>query len=230
VNRPVDASSDRRGALGSALATALTLAQPALLGSGYILHRWAAVAADVEIPVRSILLISALSLVVLLALRLLTRSWPAAILLANAAVLFTVREIGLALIAVTVLLAWALLRDFRKAMGRSTDMSTIRWASVRATGIFSLITVVVASAAAASVRERPDFTSSMPAYQLDASGAPNIYVMLLDGYPRADTLRDTFSIDNRGFLESLETRGFTVSDEARTNYNKTWLTMAVGTD
>ena len=219
------AFSARLAPLGGVLATVLTLGQPALLSTGYILHRWAAVAADVEIPVRAILLLAALSLALLLVLRLLIGAWPTAIILADAAVLFTVREIGMALIAVIALFAWALLRVIRRALGRPTDMSSIRWATVRATGIFSLITVLFATAAAGAARTRPDFTAAMPAYQLDASDRPNIYVVLLDGYPRADTLRDQFSIDNRSFLEGLEARGFAVSEGARTNYNKTWLTV-----
>ena len=53
-----------------------------------------------------------------------------------------------------------------------------------------------------------------------------MYVILLDGYPRADTLQETFGIDNTAFTADLEDRGFTVSDGARANYNKTWLTLA----
>ena len=48
-------------------------------------------------------------------------------------------------------------------------------------------------------------------------GAPDIYLILLDGYPRADVLADAFSIDNRPFVRALEERGFSVADQSRTH-------------
>jgi hypothetical protein len=50
--------------------------------------------------------------------------------------------------------------------------------------------------------------------------------MLLDGYPRSDTLEETFGIDNGDFIAQLEDLGFVVSSEARSNYPKTWATLA----
>ena len=66
----------------------------------------------------------------------------------------------------------------------------------------------------------------LPTYQLDGTSTPSIYLVLLDGYPRADTMLETFGFDNAPFLASLEERGFDVSSDAHTNYNKTWLTLA----
>jgi hypothetical protein len=59
-----------------------------------------------------------------------------------------------------------------------------------------------------------------------ADPKPNIYLVLLDGYPRADTLADAFGIDNQPFLEDLRRRGFVVGTEARSNYTLTSLTLA----
>ena len=46
-----------------------------------------------------------------------------------------------------------------------------------------------------------------------AAGSPDMYVILLDGYPRADVLDYAFDIDNSAFLDALAERGFTVAAE-----------------
>ena len=55
---------------------------------------------------------------------------------------------------------------------------------------------------------------------------PDIYLILLDGYPRADTLRKDFGLDNSPFLSDMESQGFEVADSAHSNYNFTALTLA----
>ena len=55
--------------------------------------------------------------------------------------------------------------------------------------------------------------------------APSIYLVLLDGYPRADKLEEEFGFDNRPFLESLRQRDFVVADHSRSNYVSTDLTL-----
>ena len=49
-------------------------------------------------------------------------------------------------------------------------------------------------------------------------GEPDIYAILLDGYPRADVLDYAFDIDNSGFVAQLEERGFAVADAAHSDY------------
>jgi hypothetical protein len=58
-----------------------------------------------------------------------------------------------------------------------------------------------------------------------AAGLPDIYVIMLDGYPRADTLQRIFGFDNAPFLRGLEDRGLQVSNGSRSNYMYTMLTM-----
>ena len=55
---------------------------------------------------------------------------------------------------------------------------------------------------------------------------PDIVVILLDGYPRADVLERRLGIDNAEFLESLRDRGFDVADRSHSNYVFTALTLA----
>ncbi len=57
-------------------------------------------------------------------------------------------------------------------------------------------------------------------------GPPDIYLILLDAYPREDTLQRVFGHDNQPFLTALETRGFDVLPGSRSNYAATKLTMA----
>lgn len=55
---------------------------------------------------------------------------------------------------------------------------------------------------------------------------PDIYVLMLDGYPRADVLERKFGIDNAGFLGDLTNLGFDVGTDTHANYVFTQLTMA----
>lgn len=57
------------------------------------------------------------------------------------------------------------------------------------------------------------------------SAPPSIYILLLDGYPRADTLRDLYDFDNQPFLDGLEDRRFEVAESSRSNYMFTQLTL-----
>jgi hypothetical protein len=51
-----------------------------------------------------------------------------------------------------------------------------------------------------------------------SSEHPDVYAILLDGYPRADVLEYAFDIDNAEFLAELESRGFAVADLAHSDY------------
>jgi Sulfatase len=55
---------------------------------------------------------------------------------------------------------------------------------------------------------------------------PDIYLILLDGHPRGDTMVKDFGLDSRQFLGRLERLGFSVADRAHSNYNFTGLTLA----
>jgi hypothetical protein len=54
---------------------------------------------------------------------------------------------------------------------------------------------------------------------------PDIYIILLDGYPRADVLERKFGIDNTPFLDALEGIGFDVGTDNHSNYVFTQLTL-----
>ena len=56
--------------------------------------------------------------------------------------------------------------------------------------------------------------------------APDIYLVLLDGYPRADTLSSLFDYDNSAFIRALRQRGFTAAEHSRSSYSNTLGTLA----
>jgi hypothetical protein len=61
--------------------------------------------------------------------------------------------------------------------------------------------------------------------QADAD-APDVILLILDGYTRADILTEQFGADNTAFVEDLERLGFDVADRARANYGFTYAALA----
>ena len=58
------------------------------------------------------------------------------------------------------------------------------------------------------------------------ANAPDIYYIVLDGYGRADFLREEFGFDNSGLVTFLEERGFVVAQKSRANYPMTLVFLA----
>jgi hypothetical protein len=54
---------------------------------------------------------------------------------------------------------------------------------------------------------------------------PDIYLIVLDGYNRADILKIYFDYDDSGFINQLKALGFTVADCSMSNYNMTNLSL-----
>lgn len=55
---------------------------------------------------------------------------------------------------------------------------------------------------------------------------PDVLLLILDGYSRADMLDEHLGFDNTPFLADLEQLGFVVADHARPNYNATYASIA----
>ncbi len=60
----------------------------------------------------------------------------------------------------------------------------------------------------------------------DGGSRADIWYLIPDRYPRADTLDDVFDFDNTPFLDGLEARGFDIGTEALANYPKTAHSLA----
>ncbi len=55
---------------------------------------------------------------------------------------------------------------------------------------------------------------------------PDVYYIILDGYPREDVLLSEYQYDNTGFIRDLEFLSFTVAEESKSNYSLTALSLA----
>jgi hypothetical protein len=97
------------------------------------------------------------------------------------------------------------------------------------TGALALVMVLVVQATltgipgrvAADVRPFPALAGGAR-----SDPAPDIYVIMLEDYPRADTLSRLFEYDNSAFLDGLKSDGFTVAANSRSNYMYTGLNLA----
>ncbi|MFT3895590.1 MAG: hypothetical protein QM730_28545 [Anaerolineales bacterium] len=79
-------------------------------------------------------------------------------------------------------------------------------------------------------REANQASQNIPTPQPQPTGDnpnqyPDVYLIVLDGYSRADTL-EALGYDNSGFLKSLEDMGFYVAQCSRSNYKHTLLSMS----
>lgn len=64
-------------------------------------------------------------------------------------------------------------------------------------------------------------TDTPPTGNKPVSTLPNITVLMLDGYARADVLKKLYRYDNGPFVRALEERGFFVASGSRCNYSGT---------
>jgi hypothetical protein len=69
-------------------------------------------------------------------------------------------------------------------------------------------------------------SASLPLLTTRPDSMPDIYYIILDGYGRADMLREYYGYDNAVFLAFLASRGFYVARESQANSNRTFLSLA----
>ncbi|MCH8985089.1 MAG: hypothetical protein IIB04_00575 [Acidobacteria bacterium] len=82
--------------------------------------------------------------------------------------------------------------------------------------IAALVGVALASLSLVAPSPSPrEIATAMP-------GSPDVLLLVLDGYGRADWLEDNFDFDNGAFLAELESRGFAIATEATANYSYTF--------
>jgi hypothetical protein len=146
------------------------------------------------------------------------------------------------LAAAVVTIAFGLLFDFSTALivAATANVSmlvgflkcrrliAIDWPKVTA---FLLLVSVIAMAqnvpsAVARAREMSPIDPEPGSVRVPPQNLPNIYVVMLDGYPRQDTLATSFNFDNSSFYDGLEAFGFAIATRSHANYNMTLLTLA----
>jgi hypothetical protein len=112
----------------------------------------------------------------------------------------------------------------------------LAWARGRAVGwagltrsLNALTLVVLIVTVAGGIAGGAIFAAGAPDHigAVDAPpDAPDVYLVLLDAYPRQDTLTVELGWENNDFIGSMEDLGFAHAAAARSNYNSTALTLA----
>ena len=122
---------------------------------------------------------------------------------------------GLFILAGAMVLALTILGAVRSAPGREYVLANILAATV------SLVLVLGLAAEGAA---HGAFTwTTIESGRVDVGHGdpgPSVHVLLLDGYPRDDTLRQ-IGLDNSPFLAALRDRGFDVYSDSYSNYDRT---------
>jgi hypothetical protein len=130
-----------------------------------------------------------------------------------------------------LLLEIGLLMVFLKLTRRSFSVTHVS-VILSATGFIMVISqVIIVYLLVASVpssyyeaMDERNGTSVIPLVKPES--APDIYYIVLDGYPRADALEDFFYFDNHPFIEQLEGKGFIVPVQSFSNYPRTALSVS----
>lgn len=93
-------------------------------------------------------------------------------------------------------------------------------------GLFLLI-LPVTQLISFSIQSKTSQTEDPAALNLQVPGQPpDIYYIILDGYGRADVLKDQFGYDNSDFLNELKDLGFIVAECSQSNYAQTQMSLA----
>jgi hypothetical protein len=94
-------------------------------------------------------------------------------------------------------------------------------------GLFLLILPVFQLASFSLRSETSQEETNTSALDLKVgSQPPDIYYMILDGYGRADILKNEYAYDNSDFLNTLQSLGFYVAECSQSNYAQTQMSLA----
>jgi hypothetical protein len=87
--------------------------------------------------------------------------------------------------------------------------------------LVGIVYVVPATMSLARALAHPVVMNDPKALALTARREPNVYWIVLDGYPRRDVLQEFFDFDNGAFVERLKGLNFTVYDRAAASFPET---------
>ena len=111
---------------------------------------------------------------------------------------------------------------------RGGSLASIPWRVVtRPLNVIAALTLVIATlnAALAGALTPAEFgVASRPG--IATQPLPDVYLVLLDGHPRPDTMATGLGLDPGPFLADMASLGFVLSPESRSNYDLTVLTLA----
>ena len=193
---------------------------PAAIAAAWVLSQYLPPVPPLYILVRPLVVAIGIVLVLQVAFSMLARNRHVGAFAAVGVPLMLVSwELGAALVlAVVVPLLYRSVRQ--------RSLATVDWPSLTrfltaASAIVLVVTLVMAGS-----RGITPVGQTSPPQPVAAVEGPDIYLIMLDGYPRADTLARDFGFDNEPFLRAMEAQGFEVAREAHANYNITWFTLA----
>ncbi len=202
-------------------------APPALYPVGipiaYVLSVYSESVIGVGGLVRPVVLAVGIGVLIYAVLRIALKDWQRAAFFSALVMLALVRQWG-AIILLIALIEVVIVSSYIR---RNPISPEELWPRVTggANVVTALVLVISLGSLAFAGRLLP--VPSMPMTPSPVSeGLPDIYMVLLDGYPRSDTQARDFGFDNAPFEDSLEDLEFEVAGEARSNYNMTVLTLA----
>lgn len=206
---------------------------PVALAATYVLNLWIAFGISIFAITRGLLVAVAVAITLILIGTAITRSRHAGAAVATVVLAVLLSRgleylLGALVLAVAVpltLILWGRIRHQR-----------LTWESfTRALNIFSGVALIVVlaggfprgtyAAVDGDLRQGSDSLAAETPPVDSASATPDIYVLMLDGYPGTDSYERLFGGDNRAFEQELESRGLSVSSESRSNYIFTQLTL-----
>lgn len=201
-----------------------TATYPAAFGVAYVLLSFGAFPTPTTDLVRPLLFVIVAATVLVIVMALLLRSLPkAAVIVSVVMVALSAPFLLVAVAAAAVVVAFQVAR-------RQWSLSSLRTTSVaavsRGASVFALAFGAVSIAAAAPSIASGVFIADHPHSTGAAAQLPNIYLLLLDGYPRTDTLHTVYGYDNSWFVEALGELGFETAKHSWSNYPQTPLTLA----
>lgn len=125
-----------------------------------------------------------------------------------------------------VAVTWLLIIQLRRRRRGVPTLGLSARIAARNLGVFAWAFAAVAAVPVVSWAVASNHPASAPAEIGAGSGQPDIIVLLVDAYPRSDSLAEQFGMDNSGFEAALTDRGFHVAPRSRSNYTATWASLS----
>jgi hypothetical protein len=223
VGRSIDYISRHRGHLSAFVG-------PVGVPLAFLLALSFSTGVSVHAVLRSLITATSVAVILTAALGLLLRdihrgSVAVLLLFALSACLNTPVRVALWAVTVALAVAWDRLPSRRIAWSRVTSAISTFVTVLLVLILVPGLTSGQLAADLASLRQGGGLPPADDSRLIDP-GKPDIYVLLLDGYARPDTLQSTFGYDDGPFLDQLAGRGFDFSADSHSNYPVTAQTLA----
>ena len=197
---------------------------PFLFGIGWVAANYVDTGVHLQTVVRVVALVLVTLALVLLALRLALRSWHLAGIGATALLTIVVAPDPVASLYLVAgfILATAVYLVAKGTIARGLGIGRLSTGLNVVAAIFLLLSLVRGvgnGTVAAGVGDVSSALGPSAAHgTADGEGLPDIYLVVLDGYPRADTVRARLGGNPDPFLRELSDRGFEVASASTSGY------------